>query len=334
MKKVWALLMIAAVITLGATMGTLAEESSVNLTKDGKLKVAYINPTRADAYQNFLEMSIEKYFETQENENIIWESFDAQGDWSNLTSIIEQITADGEFGMMALVAPTDVSDYLQTAMDSGTAVILVNFVVQELLDSGKFSCVLCDDVSCGRVITDFVASQLPEGGKGFILQGTAGQLNVQYRDQGIDEGLEAAGNLEVIARKNADWLNDTAYTVVTDWLTSTGGDFDFIISHNDNMALGAVEALKTAELNPSDYIIIGIDGLYNGCVAVKNGDLSGTALQDTNPYSEYLYQCACDLFDGSRAVTDVANLEFSPIILGPEDVDQYIEIFEELGLDK
>jgi len=63
------------------------------------------------------------------------------------------------------------------------------------------------------------------------------------------------------------------------WLTAHPGEIDGVIGQNDEMALGAIEAIKGADLNPSDFAIAGIDGVTDALVATKNGEMS-TTLQD------------------------------------------------------
>ena len=63
------------------------------------------------------------------------------------------------------------------------------------------------------------------------------------------------------------------------WLTAHEGEIDGIIGQNDEMALGAIEAIKAAGLNVSDFAIAGIDGISDALVAVKAGEMA-SILQD------------------------------------------------------
>ena len=69
------------------------------------------------------------------------------------------------------------------------------------------------------------------------------------------------------------------------WLTANPGVIDGVIGQNDEMALGAIEAIKAADLNVEDFAIAGIDGITDALLAVKAGDMA-SILQDARAQAQ------------------------------------------------
>lgn len=328
MKKLIAILMTLAMLLSCAAIA----ESTAKFTEDGKFKVGYICASMNDAYNYFLTTAVQNYFEENAGDDIELVVFDGQSDANKYVEYFEMMLTDGDYGLVCSPAISDFSDYFQQFLDAGTAVINYNVTQPEIEEAAKVTVVLCSDVDCGASITQYVIDKLPEGGKGFILEGKAGMVSVMRRYEGITSTLEGT-NLEVLAVQNADWSNDTAYTVVTDWITAYD-DFDFIISENDNMALGAIEAIRSAGLNPADYVIVGVDGLYNGAIAIANGDMSCSAQQPTTPYAESMLNIANAIISGERPYDQADSIYFPPNMITPENAQEYVEMYTELGLDQ
>ena len=116
------------------------------------------------------------------------------------------------------------------------------------------------------------------GGKGniVILQGPLGSSPELDRTKGIDSVLAKNPGIKVLAKDTANWGRAEAANKVANWLTSFKGQIDGIVAENDDMGLGAVQALKEAKLK---IPVVGIDGIQDGLAAVKSGDFIGSSLQ-------------------------------------------------------
>lgn len=307
-------------------------DSDGNFTADGKFKIALICPAMYDAWQYLYNETVVQFFEEKGNPDIEIVQLDAQADPQKCIEFFEQIMMEGDYGMVLTPALANFSDYFDRLIEAGVAVLNINVALDEIVEAGKVSVYRCSDYNCGAQITQHVIDNVAPGSKGVILEGQAGQISVMQRYQGITETLEGT-DLEILAVRNADWSNDSAYTVVTDWLT-TYGDFDFIISENDNMALGAVEAIMAAGKNPEDFVIVGIDGLYLGASAVLKGTMSATAQQDASLYAESIYNAAIGIMDGIRSYKDVDYEDYSPVIITKDNAQALVDMYVEMGLDQ
>jgi inositol transport system substrate-binding protein len=107
-----------------------------------------------------------------------------------------------------------------------------------------------------------------------IIEGVMGIDAQIQRMKGFKDVLAKYPNITVVETQTANWERPDAMRLVENWLQA-GRKFDVIISENDNMALGALEALKAA--NRTDIPVYGVDGDSDALVAIKNGEYAGTA---------------------------------------------------------
>jgi ribose transport system substrate-binding protein len=81
----------------------------------------------------------------------------------------------------------------------------------------------------------------------------------------------------VLAKDTANWKRDEAVNKMKNWISAFGDKIDGVVSENDDMGLGALQALKEAN---KTVPIVGIDGIEDGLNAVKSGEFIGTSLQN------------------------------------------------------
>ncbi len=135
-----------------------------------------------------------------------------------------------------------------------------------------------DDVAAGEQEMQMMADRL--GGKGniVILQGPLGQSGQLDRQEGIENVLAKYPDIKVLAQDTANWQRDEAVNKMKNWISAFGADINGVVSQNDDMGLGALQALK--EAGRTDVPIVGIDGIEDGLNAVKSGEFIGTMLQN------------------------------------------------------
>jgi putative xylitol transport system substrate-binding protein len=141
-------------------------------------------------------------------------------------------------------------------------------------DSDKlFAYVGTNDVEGGKLIAEHLVRQL--GGKGniVILEGPIGNSPQLLRQKGIQEVLAANPGIKVIADKTANWSRAEGLTVMENWLSAYAGKINGVIAHNDEMALGAIEAMRSKKIDPKTIPVVAIDGIPDGQRAVRDGNL-------------------------------------------------------------
>lgn len=209
----------------------------------------------------------------ENNIDLIWNS--AGGDVATQASQVEQLTNAGVDAIIIVPVQADsLGPQLQAAKAADIPVIAVNTTLTD--ESAITSSVLPDDVAAGKQEMEMMADEL--GGKGniVILQGPLGSSPELDRTEGIESALAQNPGMKVLAKDTANWTRAEAVNKVKNWISSFGEDIDGIVAENDDMGLGAVQALNEAGMKVP---VVGVDGIEDGLGAVQKGDFIGTSLQ-------------------------------------------------------
>lgn len=143
-----------------------------------------------------------------------------------------------------------------------------------------------DDVEGGRLQAQAMVDKLKGKGNVVIIQGPIGQSAQIDREKGEMEILKKNPGIKVIEMKTANWSRAEALSLTEDWLNAhPNGGISGIIAQNDDMALGALQAVKSRGLSPSDVPVTSIDGMPDAIQAAKKGEVT-TFLQDAQAQSQ------------------------------------------------
>jgi inositol transport system substrate-binding protein len=116
----------------------------------------------------------------------------------------------------------------------------------------------------------------------YVLQGELSNQAAVQRTQNyydvIEEGL-CPVTVNVIDQQTANWSRDQAQNLMTNWL-STGAAFDGVLANNDEMALGAIQAIKAAGISMDDVIVSGVDATQDALASMQAGELDITVFQN------------------------------------------------------
>jgi len=125
------------------------------------------------------------------------------------------------------------------------------------------------------------------GGKGnvVIIEGPIGQSAQIERRKGNLLALANAPEVKVLEMKTANWSRAEALSLMENWLTAHPNQISGVIGQNDEMALGAIEAMKAAGIDPKSMPTAGIDGVTDALLAVKRGEMV-SILQDSTGQSQ------------------------------------------------
>lgn len=246
---------------------------------------------------------------------LLWNS--AGGDVATQATQVEQLTNQGVDAIIIVPVQADsLGPQLEAAKNADIPVIAVNTTLTS--SEAITSSVLPDDVAAGEQEMKMMAEEL--GGKGniVVLQGPLGSSPELDRTKGIENVLADYPDIKILAKDTANWKRDEAVNKMKNWISSFGDDLDGIVAENDDMGLGAVQALKEAG---KDLPVVGIDGIEDGLNAVKSGDFIGSSLQHGR----------VELAAGLAVAEKVANGDdvestYTYIMppITPDNVDQYL----------
>ena len=216
------------------------------------------------------------------------------------------------------------SNQLNNAVTTGAGVVIVNptdsdavVPAVEALNQADIPVVAVDRSSNGGEVASFVASDnvaggaqaaaaLSEaiGGEGEILmlQGIAGSSASRDRGQGFEEEIAKHEGISIVAKQTANFDRGEALDVATN-LLQAHPNVKAIFAENDEMALGAIEAL--GDKAGKDVQVVGFDGTDEGLVAVEDGRMLATVAQQPEELGAKAVEEAAKLLRGEDAEAEV-----------------------------
>ncbi len=166
---------------------------------------------------------------------------------------------------------------LQEAKDAGIPVILTDRAVDSEDTSYYESFIGSDFVEEGRKAGRWLVEQYADATEPVNiveLQGTTGSAPAIDRKQGLEEAIQDNPNLQIIASQTGDFTRAKGKEVMQSFLQAHD-DIDVLYAHNDDMGLGAIQAIEAAGLVPGEDIkIITVDAVKDGMIAASEGKIN------------------------------------------------------------
>ena len=159
------------------------------------------------------------------------------------------------------------------ANDAGIPVVTVD----RAANSGDIVChIASDNVYGGEIAAQYIVDQLPDGGQVVEIQGQAGASATNERGEGFHNIMDDNDKFEVVVSQTGNWSSSEAMSVMENALTANP-DIKAVFCHNDQMALGAIEACQQADRD--DIVIVGFDADADNLDAIKAGTQAATVRQ-------------------------------------------------------
>ncbi len=156
---------------------------------------------------------------------------------------------------------------------------------------GKYTYVGSKNYDAGRMQGEFMVKNLPQNAKLLYLEGEPGLYHSTERKQGLVDALKARPDIKILDSVTGNYDKAKGMNVMQDWIQKypNKSDFQAVVAANDQMALGAMEALKTAG-RLEGVMISGIDGVKDALIAIKAGEMSQTIFQNAAGQAEGGYK--------------------------------------------
>ena len=208
---------------------------------------------------------------------------DAQGQTAKQVSNVEDLIARRV--NLILLAPREyegLAPALQAAKEAKIPVILVDRAAAGTPGQDYVTLLASNFVEQGKRAAEWLAKKTNGQAKIVELSGTAGASVAKDRGDGFREGIKAYPGMQIIASQTGDFSRAAAQRVMQNIAQSLGKQITAVYAHNDEMALGAIEALKAAGLQPGkDVVIVSVDGERAALEAIDRGELGATV--ESNP---------------------------------------------------
>jgi ABC-type sugar transport system substrate-binding protein len=208
---------------------------------------------------------------------------DAQGKQENQFKAIRSFIAQGvDAIILAPKVETGWEQILKEAKQAKIPVVLVDRGINVPDDSLYATLIASDFVAEGKLAGDWLATKT--GGKARIieLEGSPGAAPAIERKNGFAQSIAAHPEMKIIAAQSGDFETGKGKEVMETLLQQHGKDVTAVYAHNDNMALGAIEAIKAAGKKPgTDILVVSIDAVKAAFTAMVAGELNCTV--ECNP---------------------------------------------------
>jgi inositol transport system substrate-binding protein len=300
-------------LTLACAVSIAALSASAAFAAD-KFVVGYANMADTDV---FVMARKNAFIEAAKSDPDVEIKFtDANNDASKQLDQIDNLIAQKV--NVIVVVPVDYEGIVpgvEKANEAGIPIIALG--IQSA--GGKYTFVGSKNIDAGKMQAEFMKANLPKDAQILYLQGTPGLYHSQERLKGFEENL-GRPDVKIIANLSGNYDRAEGMKVTEDWIQSFP-KFDAIIAANDQMALGAREALQSAD-RLSGVMISGVDGVPDALTAIKAGEMSQTIFQNAAGQAE----AAFDVVEGIKKGETPPAEKLVPFeSITKDNVDKYMK---------
>lgn len=319
-----------------------SQETDAAASSGDTYRVCFVARASADTFAAWLTSEMKAAAEGYDNIELTCVSGEADDNTEN--GLLEDcITKEYDLVIVQSNNNAAQAPYVQKLTDAGIPVITTNPTThQDDLDGSGDNSVLAgtgtvdaDPVAQAQVGAERAVKEVPENANVVVLRGPSGNFHAEKRREAWDTYFfSQRDDVNILYEDYANWNSDEALTLMEAWIQS-GTHVDAIISMNDNMAAGAIEAIRQ---NPdyvnadgtTNFLAYGVDGTAQGCLLIKEGMLTCTALQSASDLAKKNMEYASKVLNGELAITDVNDYVDAPEI-NADNVDEYIQIYVDNG---
>lgn len=291
MKKILALVLVLALSVSLVACTT----NSPTPTGGDTYKIGFVISTQTNPFFVTLKEGAEAKAKELGVELIVLDSQDDPAkEMSNIEDLITKKVN------LILVNPTDSDAVVNGVIAANDAKIPVITVDRASNGGEVLSYIASDNIAGGKMAGEFIIEKL--GGKGNVveLEGIAGTNAARERGQGFNEALNGT-ELKVVAKQTADFDRVKGLEVMENILQSQT-DIQAVFAHNDEMALGALEAIKASG---RDILVVGFDATDDAVKAVNDGDMAATVAQQPDLIGEMGIEAAVKVLKGEKVEANI-----------------------------
>lgn len=259
----------------GATLNTAATNVP---TAKPLVTVGFVGVGTGDAWHKAEEADIQNAFSTKAGFDLKYTPT-TNVDQKAQTDAFNAFVADGVGAILLSPATsTGWEDSLTRAKSAGIPVFLIDGGIEPDTTSLYVTRIAPGDADAAKSVANWAIAAYPDGVKYFVLEGTAGDAKVSDRNKGWDAAMAGHPGFSKIGAQAANWTTDGAKSATTAALKGNNNAIPLIFAQNDEMGLGAVQAVEEAGLTPgTDVKIVTIGGSKAALQALLDGKLSFVA---------------------------------------------------------
>lgn len=330
-----ALVLTTAVLGLVACGGTekkeeaKSEQATTQEKKDDaaktdsseKIKVGYVINSLNDTFQTIIKDTAQKYADENNIELVV---VDAQEDTIKQQDHVNSLIQKGVKAL--IVVPTDTS-----AMDPITKAAQDAKIPLAYLNRNPYSgkedsipenvyYIGANEKQAGILQMEFIGEKLQGKGGVAVLMGILGNEGAVKRTEGVKDTMkEKFPDMSVLAEETGNWQRDQGLSLTENFLTTYGDKLNAIAANNDEMALGAIEALKTND-KLGKIVVVGVDATPDAIKSIESKELDATIFQDPKQ-GEAALKTVETVLKGETVKEKVQYIPFK--LVTPENVAEF-----------
>jgi inositol transport system substrate-binding protein len=323
MKKVFAVV-VAFFVASSMVFGSGDKDSGGG----GGKRVVYIARAQADLFAAWLANSIKD--ESKKYPNIRVDVVDGQADDAKQNAAIENAITN-KYDLI-IVQPNDSEaqkPYIRMAVEANIPVILTNPRIPDDAIMSITNSVDADPYEQGAVVARLALNQIPQGAKVVVLRGPDGNLHsIERRRSWQQEFFAKRPDVTIVGEQSGHWNKDEGMRYMEDWVQANP-QIDAVVSMNDNMAMGALEAVKG---NPrfGSLLVYGVDGDAAAALLIEEGSMTATAFQNADELARKNMELANQILTGGTANT-VVNIDIVCPLYTKDNVAELIAVHKKTG---
>ena len=295
-------------IALGAATALLAVSPAAAETEIGVTMTAFDNPFLTILLNGMRDQA-------GRMEDVTLSVEDAELDVGQQLNQIQNFIASGVDAIVVNPVDGD-STVAMTRMvtEAGIPLVYVNHPpvdIDDLPEGASF--VGSNEIDSGTMQTERVCEMLGGEGRAVVMMGPLENHAALVRTKDVHDVLARpdCSGIKVVEEQTANWSRTEAQDLMTNWLTA-GVEFDAVIANNDEMAIGAIQAMKAAGVPMDDVVVAGIDATPDGLAAMEAGELDVTVFQNATRQGEVAVEAAVAMATGEPAERQIW-VPFEPV---------------------
>jgi len=254
-----------------------------------------------DNFLTVLRNGMQDYAKTMKGVTLQVE--DAQNDVAKQQSQIQNFIAAGVDAIIVNAVDTDATAAMsKIAADAKVALVYVNrepVNVDKLPEKQAF--VASNELESGTLEAKEVCRLLGGKGSAVVMMGELSNQAARMRTKDVHDvfATDECKGIKIVEEQTANWERTQGADLMSNWLSS-GVAFDAVVSNNDEMAIGAIQALKAAGKDMKKVVVAGVDATQDALSAMQAGDLDVTVFQDAAGQGKGALDAALKLAKGDK----------------------------------
>lgn len=260
---------------------------------------------------------------------------DGKNDQAEQNNQINNFIAQGVDALIINPVMTSAADQIiATVKDAGIPTVLINRepTAEQMSAYDKLVYVGCDARQSGTMQGELILDTPNKGdinGDGKIsyimIQGDPENVDAQYRTEFSVKALTDAGmEVEELDLQRGDWDRNKGQEIAQNDLSKFGDEIEVVFCNNDDMAIGALQAIQAAGRKVNeDIYLVGVDALDAALNEVENGNMTGTVLNDANGQAAGAVEAMEALLSGTTYASGEQSIYVDYVKVTPDNVAEF-----------